>query len=42
MNNVGHKPSRYLRNRKREYLKDNINELARNGRGKNMATCIEE
>jgi hypothetical protein len=33
---VRHKVSRYFRNKNREYLKDKINELARNSRNKNI------
>jgi hypothetical protein len=36
MNNVRHEISRYFRNKKREYLKDKINELATNSKNKNI------
>jgi hypothetical protein len=36
MNNVRREASRYLRNKKREYLKDEINELATNSKNKNI------
>jgi hypothetical protein len=36
MNNVRHEASRYFRNKKREYLKDKINELATNSKKKNI------
>jgi hypothetical protein len=39
LNNVRHETSRHFRNKKREYLKDKINELARTRRSE---TCIEE
>jgi hypothetical protein len=35
LNNVRNKASRYFRNKKREYLKDKINELAMNNKTKN-------
>jgi uncharacterized NAD(P)/FAD-binding protein YdhS len=35
LNNVRHEASRYFRNRKGEYLKDKINELATNSKNKN-------
>jgi hypothetical protein len=34
LNNVRHEASRYFRNKKREYLKDKINELATNSENK--------
>jgi hypothetical protein len=34
--------SRYFRNRKREYLKDKINELAANSRDKNIRDLYRE
>jgi hypothetical protein len=40
MNNVGHEASRHFRNKKGEYLKDKINELAMNSKDKNMRLCI--
>jgi hypothetical protein len=36
LNNVRHEASRYLRNKKREHLKDKINELAMNSKNKNI------
>jgi hypothetical protein len=36
LNNVGHETSRHFRNKKREYLKDKINELATNSKNKNI------
>jgi hypothetical protein len=36
LNNVRHEATRYLRNKKREYLKDKINELATNSKNKNI------
>jgi hypothetical protein len=36
LNNVRHEASRYFRNKKREYLKDKINELAMNSKNKNI------
>jgi hypothetical protein len=33
---VRHEASRYFRNKKREYLKDKINELAANSKNKNI------
>jgi chemotaxis methyl-accepting protein methylase len=36
LNNVRHEASRHFRNKKREYLKDKINELARNSKNKNI------
>jgi hypothetical protein len=36
LNNVRHDASRYFRNKKREYLKDKINELATNSKNKNI------
>jgi hypothetical protein len=35
-NNGRHEASRYFRNKKREYLKDRINELATNTKNKNI------
>jgi hypothetical protein len=35
-NNVRHEASRHFRNKKREFLKDNINELATNSKNKNI------
>jgi hypothetical protein len=36
LNNVRHEASRHFRNKKREYLKDKINELATNSKNKNL------
>jgi hypothetical protein len=36
LNNVRHEVSRYFRNKKREHLKDKINELAMNSKNKNI------
>jgi hypothetical protein len=36
LNNVRHEASRYLRNKKKEYQKDKINELAPNSKNKNI------
>jgi hypothetical protein len=36
MNNVRHEASRYFRNKKWEYLKDKINELATYSKNKNI------
>jgi hypothetical protein len=36
LNSVRCEASRYFRNKKREYLKDNINELATNSKNKNI------
>jgi hypothetical protein len=36
LNNVRREASRYVRNKKREYLKDKINELAMNSKNKNI------
>jgi hypothetical protein len=36
LNNVRHEASRYFRNKKREYLKDKINEIAMNSKNKNI------
>jgi hypothetical protein len=42
LNNVRREASRYFRNKKREYLKDKINELAMNSKNKNNKTYIRE
>jgi hypothetical protein len=34
--------SRHFRNKKREYLKDKINELAMNSKTRTLETCTEE
>jgi hypothetical protein len=36
LNNVRREASRYFRNKKREYLKDSINDLVRNSKNKNV------
>jgi hypothetical protein len=36
LNNVRHEASRYFRNKKREYLKDKIKELAMNSKDNNV------
>jgi hypothetical protein len=36
LKNVRHEASRYFRNKKKEYLKDKINELATNSKNKNI------
>jgi hypothetical protein len=36
LNNVKHEASRYFRNKKREHLKDKINELATNSKNNNI------
>jgi hypothetical protein len=36
MNNVRREANRYFRNKKRDYLKDKINELATNSKYKNI------
>jgi hypothetical protein len=36
LNNVSHEASRYFKNKKREHLKDKINELATNFKNKNI------
>jgi hypothetical protein len=36
------KPAGVSRKKKREYLKDKINELVRNSKNKNIRDCIEE
>jgi hypothetical protein len=36
MNNVRHEASRYLRKKKRDYLKDEVNEFATNSKNKNI------
>jgi hypothetical protein len=42
LNNVRCETSRYFSNKKREYLKDKINELAMNNRTRTSETSIEE
>jgi hypothetical protein len=36
LDNVRHEASRYFKNKKREYLKDKINELTTNSKNKNI------
>jgi hypothetical protein len=36
LNNVGHEANRHFRKKKREYLKDKINELATSSKNKNI------
>jgi hypothetical protein len=36
LNNVKHEASRHVRNKKREYLKDKIDEIATNSKNKNI------
>jgi hypothetical protein len=36
INNIRHEASRHFRNKKKEYLKDEINELATNSKNKNI------
>jgi hypothetical protein len=38
--NVRREDSRHFRNKKREYLKDKINELESNSKNKNIRDCI--
>jgi hypothetical protein len=42
LKNVKREANRYFRNKKKEYLKDKINELATNSKNKKSETCIEE
>jgi hypothetical protein len=42
LNNIRHETSRHFRNKKREYLKDKINELAQIVRTRALEACIEE
>jgi hypothetical protein len=42
LNNVRCEASRHFRNKKREYLKGNINELATNSKNKTSDTRIEK
>jgi hypothetical protein len=41
-NSVRREASGHFRNKKREYLKDRINELVTNSKNKKSETCIEE
>jgi hypothetical protein len=36
LNNIRHETSRHFRNKKREYLKDKVDELATNSKNKNI------
>jgi hypothetical protein len=40
LSNVRWEASRHFRNKKREYLKDKINELESNSKNENIKTCI--
>jgi hypothetical protein len=42
LNNIKCETIRHFRNKKKEYLKDNIDELATNSKNKNMTYHIEE
>jgi hypothetical protein len=42
LNNIRHEASSSIRNKKREYLKDRINELATNSKNKNSRDHMEE
>jgi hypothetical protein len=42
INNIRHGASMHLRYKKREYITDKINELAKNSKNKNIETCIQE
>jgi hypothetical protein len=42
LNNVRHEVSRYFRNKKRQYLKEKINELETNSKTRTSETCIQE
>jgi hypothetical protein len=42
LNNVRRTDSRYFRNKKKEYLKDKINELAMNSKNKNIRDLYRE
>jgi hypothetical protein len=42
LNNVRREGSRYCRNKKREHLKDKINELATNSKNKNIRDLLKE
>jgi hypothetical protein len=41
-NNIRYETSRHFRNKKREYLKDKINEPATNSKNKKKRDCREE
>jgi hypothetical protein len=40
LNNIRREASRHFRNKKREYLKDKINELESNSKNKNIIDCV--
>jgi hypothetical protein len=42
LNNIRRETSRHFRSKKREYLKDKINELASNSKSSLLETCIGE
>jgi hypothetical protein len=42
LNNIRHETSRHFRNKKREYMKDKIDELATNSKNKNISDLIGE
>ncbi|PNF14117.1 hypothetical protein B7P43_G01057, partial [Cryptotermes secundus] len=42
VNNIRCETSRHFRNKKREYLKDKIDELAMNSKKRTLDTCVEE
>jgi hypothetical protein len=42
MNNIRCETSRHFRNKKTQYWKDRIDELAVNSKNKTIETCIEE
>lgn len=41
-NNIRRETSSYYRNKKKDYLKDRIDEIAMNSKNKNIETCTEE
>jgi hypothetical protein len=41
LNDVRREASRYFRDKRREYLKDKVNELAMNSKNKNIRDCID-
>jgi hypothetical protein len=41
LNNIRRETSRHFQNKKREYLKDKINEIATKGRNKKLENCIK-
>jgi hypothetical protein len=42
LNNARREASRYFRNKKREYMKDKINELSTNSKNKNIRDLYSE